>query len=160
MADWGQNCRPSKRIRSDNFDKTCLHLSNSQDEILYESEGHSGYNHGFHTPTKSQSTPTLSEAGGSNLLTSHGTHQHLTTKTHVTQFVTNAQYTAEETSDTVTTNNLPVSDGTVGESRPSGHHGLPDTGVVDQVCFGMVRLSCLHPLFTYHRIKPITTHVA
>jgi len=126
-------------------------LSNSPDEILYESEGHSRYSHGFHTPTKSQSTPTLSEAGGSNLLTPHGTHQHLTTKTHVTQFETNAQYTAEETSNTVTTNSLPVLDGTIGESQPSGHHELLDTGVVNQVCVNWSVESCSY-LFMLCRV--------
>lgn len=146
MAGSEQDRRPSKRIRLDDADGISVRLSNSQDETLSESWGHSRYSHGFHAPTESPSTPTISEAGGLNQLTwHHATHQHLTTKTDVIQLVTNAQYTAEENRDTVTTNNTPLLDGKVGDSQPSGHHELSDKAVVDQVCFGMVRLSCLYP---------------
>jgi len=140
-----QDCRPSKRICLDNTDETCVRSNNSsQSEILYESGERYGYSPGFYTPTQSQSPPTSSEAGGLNPLT--------WPKTHDTQTIKDTQYTANETREPATTANLPLFDGTVGESRPHSHQGLHNTGVVDQVCFGMVRLSCLQPLFTYHRI--------
>lgn len=146
-----KDCRPFKRICLDNADETCVRLSNSsQNEILSESGRRSAYSPGFNSSTESQSIPTSSEAGGFNPLTwHHGTHQYLTTKTHGRRSIKNTQCIINETREPVTTANVPLFDGTVDES-PLVHHGLPNTGVVDQVCFGMVRLSCLHPLFTYH----------
>ena len=148
-----QDCRPSKRVCLNNAEEICVHLSNSsQNGILSESGRRSAHSPGFHSPTESQSTPTSSEAEGLNPLTwHHGTHRQLTTETHGRRSMKTTQYI---TRAPVTTANLPLSDGTVGNS-PHGHHGLPNTGIVDQVCFGMVRFSCLHPLYTYHRM---TTH--
>lgn len=120
IREYEQDCRPTKRVCLGDADKTCVRSSNSfQDVILYESEGRSGYSPGFQTPTDSQSTPTPSEAGGLNSLTwHHDTHQHLTTNSHSRPSITNTQYTANGTREPVTTANLPLFDGTVGESRP------------------------------------------